>query len=222
MARMKSVKAILFDLDGTLLNTIGDIARSANETLSSFGYPIHPEPLYLELVGDGLDNLARKILPEGKKTDEDVTSFTTHYREVYTRGWNKTSHPYPGVTELLQELVKGDIPLAILSNKRHDFTKLCVQTFFPEVFFAEIRGEQSGVPIKPHPEAALLIAARLQVAPSECLFVGDSEIDIETAKAAGMVNVGVEWGFRPRSILEDARADYIISHPHELLAVLQK
>lgn len=219
---MKPPKAILFDLDGTLLNTIGDIARCANETLSSFGYPIHPEPLYMELVGDGLDNLARKILPEGKKSDEDVHTFTTYYRDIYTLGWNKTSHPYSGVHELLEELTKRDISLAVLSNKRHDFTKLCVHTFFPEITFTEIRGEQSGVPIKPHPKAALLIAEQLHVSPSECIFVGDSEIDIETAKAAGMISVGVEWGFRPRSILEDARADYIISHPQELLAVLQK
>lgn len=214
-------KAILFDLDGTLLDTIGDIARCANQALASLGYPTHSEARYKELVGDGLANLARKVLPEEHRSDEAVQRYVECYRGVYTHGWQVTTTPYPGIRETLQELARRRIPLAVLSNKKHEFTRLCVSTYFPDIQFADVRGEVHGTPIKPHPEAALAIAEALGVTPAECLFVGDSEIDIQTAHAAGMTSVGVEWGFRPRAILEDSRAHHIIVNPSELLALIK-
>lgn len=212
-------QAIIFDLDGTLLDTIEDIGTCANDTLASRGYPTHSIDLYKELVGDGLTNLARKVLPEGNRSDSDVELFCEEYRPRYATGWNKTTRPYDGIVEILHTLIQKEIPLAVLSNKRDDATKLCVGSYFPSVRFAEVRGERSGVPIKPHPQAALEIAAFLNVLPEECLFVGDSEIDLRTAHAANMKSVGVTWGFRPRSLLEDERATHIITAPSELLDV---
>jgi phosphoglycolate phosphatase len=216
----RTYKAILFDLDGTLLDTINDIARCANQALTSLGYPTHAEERYKELVGDGLMNLARKILPEAHRHDDAVQRYVEQYRGVYTDGWKVTTTPYPGITETLAVLADRGVPLAVLSNKKHEFTQLCVSTYFPKTPFAEVRGEQAGTPIKPHPQAALSIAASMNVTPAECLFVGDSEIDIETAHAAGMTSVGVEWGFRPRAILEEARAHHIIVTPQEILEIL--
>lgn len=211
--------AIIFDLDGTLLDTIDDIAMSANATLEAHGYPPHAVSVYKELVGDGLKNLARKVLPAERRSEDDIARFCEEYRPRYAAGWKRYSRPYDGIQELLATLQDTTIPLAVLSNKRDEDTKICVEAFFPTVRFAEVRGERSGTPIKPHPQAALEIAHSLRATPTRCLFVGDSEIDIRTAHAASMTSVGVTWGFRSRSLLEEERAAHIISAPSELLDV---
>ena len=215
------IHAIIFDLDGTLLNTITDIANCANTVLARWALPTHAVSRYAELVGDGLANLARKVLPSEHVGDAAVTRFIDEYRVHYQDRWNETSTWYPGVPELLHELSRRAIPMAILSNKRDDFTKVCVSSFFPNVQFQLVRGEQAGVPIKPNPQSALEIAESLKVNPTNCLFVGDSEIDIETGIRAGMTSVGVLWGFRPRSILEEAGASVLVSEPHEVLGLLE-
>lgn len=214
------IHAIIFDLDGTLLNTITDIANCANTVLERWTHPVHPVNRYAELVGDGLANLARKVLPLEHVEDETVTRFIEEYRVQYKDRWNETSTWYPGIPELLQELSNRELPMAILSNKRDDFTKVCVSSFFPDVGFQQVRGERAGIPIKPNPQSALEIAESLNVKPENCLFVGDSEIDIETGIRAGMTSVGVLWGFRPRDILEEAGANVLVSRPEEILRLL--
>jgi phosphoglycolate phosphatase len=213
-------KVVIFDLDGTLIDSIADIADCANTVLKSHGFPVISEERFKELVGDGFANLTRKILPPAELCSERIEQFTNEYRALYRERWHNRTTVYDGIKELLQSLQVGGYTLCVLSNKRDEFTKLCVARFFPEVRFAEVRGEQPGTPIKPEPTAALAIAASCGVKPEECMFVGDSEIDIETGKRAGMTSVGVLWGFRPRAILESAGASCIISRPHDLLALV--
>lgn len=215
-----SVRAIIFDLDGTLLNTITDIGNCANTVLESWNLPVHPISRYAELVGDGLTNLARKVLPPEHNGDKAVLRFIDEYRGQYQDRWNETSTWYPGIPELLRELSYRNIPMAILSNKRDDFTKVCVSSFFPDITFQQVRGERAGIPIKPDPQSALEIAGSLNVRPEHCIFVGDSEIDIETGKRAGMTSVGVLWGFRPRRVLEEAGATILVDRPEEILELL--
>lgn len=214
-------KAIIFDLDGTLLDTIHDIGGCANKVLASFGYPQHSVERYKELVGDGISNLARKALPDNDNGPESVARFVAAYRDLYGQKWRESSRPYEGIPETLQLLAERNIILSVLSNKRDDFTKLCVASFFPGIAFAEVCGERTGVPIKPHPQAALVIASSCGVSPHECVFIGDSEIDIETAKNANMPSIGVSWGFRPRSVLEAAGATFIIESPASILSIIE-
>ena len=208
-------KAVIFDLDGTLINSISDIAFCANSVLQNHGYAPLPTARYKELVGDGISNLVRKIMPDREISPEQLSELIEEYRKLYSANWNKETSIYAGIPELLGKLISNGFKIAVLSNKRDEFTKKCVSWFFPNTQFAEVRGERAGTPIKPAPDAALEIAKQLNVAPSECIFVGDSEIDIETAKRAGMKAVGVLWGFRPREILERAGADVIIGEPGE-------
>ena len=214
-------RAVIFDLDGTLLDSIYDIAFCANTVLSELGLPLHSVDDYKRLVGDGFLNLARKVLPETHHSPETISHYIDRYRELYLTRWNHSSNVYPGIVELLTELVRQDTLLAVLSNKRDDFTKRCVEWYFSAVPFREVRGERTGTPIKPDPTSALEIAHTLGVSPNECLFVGDSEIDIKTAINAGMTPIGVLWGFRPRHVLEAAGATRLISEPGELLTAMR-
>ena len=215
------VRAIIFDLDGTLLNTITDIGNCANTVLESWNLPVHPISRYAELVGDGLTNLARKVLPPEHTGEQTVVRFIDEYRVHYQARWNETSTWYPRIPQLLRELSKREILMAVLSNKRDDFTKVCVSSFFPDIIFQEVRGERVGIPIKPDPQSALEIAESLNVRPEHCIFVGDSEIDIETGKRAGMTSVGVLWGFRPRRVLEEAGATILVDRPEEILELVE-
>jgi len=213
-------KVVIFDLDGTLIDSIADIADCANTVLKNHGFPTLSEERFKELVGDGFANLTRKIIPPSELSTERIEQFTREYRELYRERWHHRTTVYDGIHELLQSLQVAGYTLCILSNKRDEYTKLCAARFFPQVGFAEVRGERPGTPIKPAPDAALAIAASCDVKPEECMFVGDSEIDIETGKRAGMTAIGVLWGFRPREILEQAGASLIISQPHELLELV--
>ena len=212
----RPIEAIIFDLDGTLLNTLNDIANCANTVLANWNCPLHPVDTYADLVGDGLTNLARKALPASKRSAAEINSFVDAYRHQYATRWNETSTWYPGIPELLNGLCATGMPLAILSNKNDDFTKVCVSSYFSSIPFREVRGARVGVPLKPDPQSALEIARSLGVRPTNCLFVGDSEIDIQTAANAEMVSVGVLWGYRSRATLQAAGAAIVISTPGEL------
>jgi phosphoglycolate phosphatase len=212
-----SIDAIIFDLDGTLLNSIGDIAACGNEALASMGFPLLTVDEFRMYVGDGMTGLARKVLPPGKRDEATVGKFLEMYRALYSRKWNETTVPYEGIEDLLGTLRARGIPLAVLSNKRDEFTKVCVDTLLPTGIFQEVRGESEITPHKPDPQGALTIAESLGVVPQRCLFVGDSEIDVETARRAGMDFVGVEWGYRSRMELEKAGAEKLVKAPNQLL-----
>ncbi|MBN1128324.1 MAG: HAD family hydrolase [Chitinispirillaceae bacterium] len=216
-----TVRAIIFDLDGTLLNTLGDIAFSMNAALATFG----AQPLQLEqyrrMVGQGLDMLARLALPAGRRDDATVTQCVAAMRAVYADRWAHSTRPYPGIIETLDALKKRGIVLAVNSNKLHDFTlKMATHFFGPSLFHTIIGGGK--FPYKPDPAAALHIANAMGSNPGDLLYVGDSDIDLQTAKNARMCPVGVTWGFRTREELQKNGAMVLIDHPEELLHLIDR
>lgn len=209
------LRAVLFDLDGTLVDSLADIAGSMNHTLARFGLPTHPEARYRVMVGEGLEVLARRAIPEERwgLLEEVLAEYRAHYA-VHALD---ASRPYPGIAELLDGLAERHVPIAVLSNKRDDFTRAMVSALLGRWSFVQVLGERVGIPRKPDPSAALEIASALGVEPAACGFVGDTAIDMRTAVAAGMFPVGALWGFRGREELVAAGARLLLSHPPELL-----
>jgi len=213
--------AVCFDLDGTLLDTLADLADSMNAALARHGFPPHPEGEYRFLVGDGVDVLARRCLPEAHRADDAAwEALVAAMREEYARRWRDRTRPYGGVPELLEALVARSLSLAVLSNKQDDFTHAQVAHFFPGVPFASVAGARPGVPKKPDPAPALALAETLGIPPARWLYLGDTDTDMRTALGAGMVACGALWGFRPEAELRAAGAQHLLRHPSELLAFL--
>ena len=215
--------AVLFDLDGTLLDTLQDLADSGNAVLSGRGFAIHPRDAYRTFVGNGMLNLARDIFPEGNKpgSDEEVAAVLAEYRAAYERNWQNTTAPFPGIAGLLDQLVSEGVPIGVVSNKAHDFTVKCVEAFLGGWTWNAVLGHREGHTRKPDPAGALEVAASLGVAPGGCFFVGDSDVDIMTARNAGMRAIGVAWGFRPVEELLAAGAETILETPEALLELLR-
>ncbi len=213
--------AVIFDLDGTLLDTLTDIAHAGNCVLRQFGYPEHPVDAYRYFVGDGVRVLFERTLPDQNRNDATVEACAVEFRDAYSRLWNVHTHLYPGIDKLLAAIAQVPLPMAVLSNKPHAFTKLCVAEYLPEDDFGVVLGQREGVPQKPDPAGALEIAAQFSLSPDRFLFLGDTAVDMQTALAAGMVPVGVRWGFRPERELTEAGAQAIIGEPSELLALLR-
>jgi len=210
-------RAVLFDLDGTLLDTLDDLADSMNASLRRFGFPPHPVDTYRILVGDGLLHLVSRALPEGHRDNTTVDNVASAQWEEYAKKWANKTHPYKGVPELLDTLQDRGITVCVLSNKPDDFTRIMVRKFLSKWRFAVVRGQSEDTPIKPDPTAANQIALKLGLRNSEFLYVGDSNTDMKTASAAGMFGVGVLWGFRPKDELIAAGARALIERPSELL-----
>jgi phosphoglycolate phosphatase len=214
------IRAVLFDLDGTLLDTLEDIARSANEALGGLNYPGHPLDAYRSFIGDGIGTLFRRALPPDGRDDATVDRCVEGFRETYGRGWNVATRAYPGIAELLDALSARALGLAVLSNKPDAFTRQCVDHYLARWPFSFVFGDRAGVPRKPDPAGALDIAARLGVPPGAVLYVGDSSVDMETARRSGMVPIGAAWGFRAPDELRAHGARAVIDHPLELLDFL--
>jgi len=215
------VKAVIFDLDGTLLDTLRDISDSGNAVLEELGYPIHAAEAYRGYVGDGLRNLAFKVLPSEHRSVADLDAFVARYREIYAVRWQETSAPFSGIPQMLTMLSERGLRLAVLSNKRDDFTKLCVARFLSTWTFEVVRGELAGVPLKPEPEGLLRVIEEMKLERSEVVYVGDSEIDVETALRAEVECIGVTWGFRSRQELLDAGAKRLIERPTDIASALE-
>jgi phosphoglycolate phosphatase len=214
-------RAVLFDLDGTLLDTLQDLANSMNSVLVRFGFTGHPPEAYKYFIGDGMENLVRRALPETHKNREaTVSQCLVLMKETYRGCWMEQTRPYSGIPELLDQLTKRQITLSVLSNKPNDFTRLMVTKLLPRWPFECVFGERPGVPRKPDSAAALEIAQRCGVLPEAFAYVGDTGTDMLTAKLAGMHAVGVLWGFRPAEELTANGADALISKPAELLDLL--
>jgi phosphoglycolate phosphatase len=215
-------KAVLFDLDGTLLDTLEDIANSANRALIRHGLPANEVDAYRYFIGDGVAMLISRALPDEKRDRGIIAECVKAFREDYSRNWNVKTRPYKGVPELLEALAARHIKMAILSNKPDDFTKQCVSELLPNHSFEMVLGQRDAIPMKPDPGGALEIADRLGITPSRFLYLGDSGIDMETAVRADMFPVGVLWGFRPLEELQEHGARAVIEHPIDLLGLLGK
>lgn len=208
--------SIIFDLDGTLLDTLYDIAGTANAVLERHGFPVHAHQEYKRFVGDGLSVLIQRITPPG--TEETIlNSCYQLFIQLYATNWMNNCRPYNGIEDMLVAIKKQGISVAVLSNKPHAFTKLFVERYFPREAFACVYGQRAGVAKKPDPTVALEIAESLGVRPGEMIFVGDTPIDIRTGKASGMITVAVTWGFRSIHELRKENPDIIINSPMELL-----
>ncbi len=207
--------AVIFDLDGTLADSLGDIAGAMNEALAARGWPEHPEPAYNHFIGEGVEQMALKAMPAQHRLL--MPALVDEYRARYAQRIDHSTRAFPGIPELLQALEAARVPMAVLSNKRDDFTVELVRRLFSTVPFVDVRGERVGVPRKPDPQAALELAKVLHTAPARCAFVGDTPVDIKTGVASGMVPVGVLWGFRSRDELLAHGAKYVLSEPGELL-----
>ena len=210
-------KAILFDLDGTLLNTLEDLGNCVNRMLASRGFPTHDLDAYRYFVGDGAAMLVIRALPADKRDDHTVRTCLQAFREDYARNWNVKTRPYDGVTEMLDALKAREVKMAILSNKPHHFTKLCVSELLRNWNFDVVLGLRDGVPPKPDPTGALEIGETLNIEPADFLYLGDTNVDMKTATTAGMFPVGALWGFRTAQELEESGAKALIEKPLEIL-----
>ncbi|MCC5843679.1 MAG: HAD family hydrolase [Verrucomicrobia bacterium] len=221
MTASPSTSAVLFDLDGTLLDSLKDIANAMNLVLEQHGFPTHPVEDYNHHVGDGMDTLARRVLPPGEAGNTELRArIVRHMKRTYSDTWYHWSAPYPGIHDLLQTLGASPLKLGVLSNKPDEFTTVIVEHFFPLTPWAAIRGARPGIPIKPAPDAALDIAREWNLPPEQIVFVGDTSTDVLTAVNAGMPCIGVTWGFRDREELLAHGAKWIVDYPAEIPAIL--
>ena len=223
---IEKIKGVIFDLDGTLLDTNEDLASSVNAALKSFGYPEYDTKSVIKMVGNGFENLIDRAMPaEGFNSEEErankraevLAFFKAHYKEHFM---DETA-PYPGIESLLKNLVQRGVGLAVNSNKHDDYTKALIKANFPDIPFVCVAGEQKGVPRKPDPTAALSMADMMSAKPEEVIYAGDSAFDIKTAINAGMIPLGVLWGFRDKEELINAGAKYIAECPDDIESVLK-
>ncbi|MCB9647845.1 MAG: HAD family hydrolase [Deltaproteobacteria bacterium] len=212
-------EAIIFDLDGTLVDTLEDIADSANQALQGLGVPTHSVQAYRLLVGGGIRRLMERALPEERRGQADIEEGVARMRAVYSQRWAQVSRPYPGIPELLDALTARGMPMGVLSNKPHDFTVEMVRTLLGRWTFAAVQGATADVPLKPNPAGALALAGALRVPAARCALLGDSDVDIQTARRAKMLALGAAWGFRGAAELRAAGADHVLDAPGALLTL---
>lgn len=211
---------VIFDLDGTLINSINDLAAATNHALSILGYPTHHVSAYPYYVGNGVTKLIERALPSDVRTPDVIERARKEFMAYYDEHDTDESTPYPGIPELLRDLNDRGIRLAVASNKYQRAVELLVPHFFPDVPWVAVEGQKPGVPTKPDPSVVFEILSKSPTLKSEVLYVGDSGVDMVTASRAGVTSVGVTWGFRPESELVAAYADFIISQPDSLLSVI--
>lgn len=215
-------KAVIFDLDGTLVNTIHDIANSMNRVLKKMKLPEHKIEDYNYFVGAGLKELCRRVLPAEMRTKSLVLKFRDYFNQDYNENWYQETMPYPGITDLLEYLNSQEKIIAILSNKPDQFCKLFVEHYFPSIDFAMVRGNVENIPPKPNPTNGEYMIKSLNLQAEDVLFVGDSDIDMETAKNCGFKGIGAEWGFRGKEELVNAGAQLTFENPIDLLKYLKE
>lgn len=209
-------QTVIFDLDGTLLNTIEDLADAGNWVCRRNGWPEHSVEEFKGMVGHGIRNLVTQFAPAGSKSPLMLMHALCQFSEYYGAHNMDKTRPYQGIPELLEALREREIALAVYSNKADEFSQKIVEHFFPGVF-ALVRGHVQGTPVKPDPAGIHAVLEEMGVSAAETLFVGDSDVDIQTAHNGAMAACGVTWGFRSREVLEQAGAEYLAQTPEELL-----
>ena len=211
-------KAVIFDLDGTLVDSLADLSDSVNLMLESYGFPTHEMEQYRYFVGNGSKKLMERTLPRDKAASaEFVEEALAKYKAIYKEHLLEKTRPYNGVRELLEELKSRGIPLGVCTNKHNDAALTIVKILFAPGTFEEVLGDRPGFPKKPNPATPLEIASHLGVKPDEVAYLGDTSVDMETAVHAGFLPVGVLWGFRPEEELVKSGAKVLLKAPLELL-----
>jgi phosphoglycolate phosphatase len=215
-----TARAVLFDLDGTLLDTLADLAHATNAVLEQAGFPTHPVDAYRRFIGEGVVVLFRRSLPVEARRDELIARCVEEFGREYGRSWNVRTRPYEGIPELLDELTVRGIALALLSNKPDAFTHRCAEEYLARWPFRAVIGNRPDLPRKPDPAGAREVARLLDLPADGFLYLGDSSIDMKTARAAGMRAIGAAWGFRTRDELWSSGAEAVIERPAALLDLL--
>lgn len=213
-------KLIIFDLDGTLLNTIDDLAQACNHALTRLGFPTHPLSAYPFMVGNGINKLFERALPEGSKTPENILRMRAEFVPYYDRHNADLSRPYPGINGMLETLQQGGCQLAVASNKYHEATTALIRHYFPQIHWSAILGQREGIPTKPDPTIVQDILQQTHVCANDTLYVGDSGVDMQTAHNARVTACGVTWGFRPRQELLMLNPSYIVDRPQEIVEIV--
>lgn len=208
---------VIFDLDGTLLNTIADLAAAANYALEQAGYPTHSSEAYPYFVGNGVSKLLERVLPEDMRSAENVEKLRVYFKEYYGANMTRHTRPYEGIQDLLSALRERGINVAVASNKYQTAVDKLVRHYFPTIEWAAIEGQKEGVPVKPDPSIVFEILSKCPTPKSQVLYVGDSRVDMDTARRAGVTSIGVTWGFRPEKELRSHFADNIVSAPQQIL-----
>ena len=209
-------KLVIFDLDGTLLDTIADLAESTNHALKQLDYPTHDVETIRTFVGNGINKLLERALPLQEQTEEKVMLMRSHFVPYYDAHNADLSSPYPGIVHLLEDLQGQGIMIAVASNKYQEATVKLVKHYFPMINFIEILGQREGINVKPDPSIVFDILKKANVNKEEVLYVGDSGVDMQTAINAGVDAIGVTWGFRPRTELEGFQPMGLIDKAEEL------
>ena len=210
-------KLVIFDLDGTLLDTIADLAVATNHALEQLGYPTHETEVIRTYVGNGINKLLERALPANERTEENVMRMRTHFIPYYDAHNADLSAPYPGIVSLLETLQEKGLQLAVASNKYQEATAKLVKQYFPTISFIEVLGQRDGIAVKPDPIIVFDILKKTDVSKEEVLYVGDSGVDMQTAQNAGVDAVAVTWGFRPRAELESFSPKGLIDKAEELV-----
>ncbi|MBQ2514590.1 MAG: HAD family hydrolase [Bacteroidales bacterium] len=216
------MRLIVFDLDGTLLNSLEDLADSANWVLEQHGFPTHPVDAYRYFVGDGVRKLIERILPQEECTEARIEQCRQEFVAYYKVHMEDKTSVYEGITELLVELKNRGLKIAVATNKVHIAVKPLMEKYFPEIRFDSMIGQREGVPVKPAPQIMFDILRETGCEPSEALHVGDTATDMQLAHNAGVTPVGVLWGYRPLEELQEAGAKFIIEKPEELLRLVHE
>lgn len=215
-------KLVIFDLDGTLLNTIEDLGNAANYALSLNGYPTHSLASYPFFVGNGVRNLIRKALPDDMRTDSIIESLLKDFKEYYNEHNTDCTKPYDGIEELLRNLQDNGVKIAVASNKYQQATEKIIAHYFGDIDFIAVYGQREGVNVKPDPSVVFSILSDAKVPKSEVLYVGDSGVDMETARRACVDSVGVTWGFRSEKELNEYHADMIVNKASDIFDIVMK
>ncbi|MGL4779818.1 MAG: HAD family hydrolase [Bacteroidales bacterium] len=214
------IKLVIFDLDGTLLNTIEDLAVSTNYALTKHGFPEHPISAYNFFVGNGIRKLVERALPENKRDESTVKTVLKDFVSYYDKHSTELTRPYDGVKDLMAQLTKAGVSMAVASNKYQAATEELVERYFGDFDFVEVLGQRDGIAPKPDPVIVEDILEKINVEKESVLFVGDSGVDMQTAINANVSSVAVSWGFRPMSELNQFSPNFTINSPNELLSII--
>lgn len=214
-------KLVIFDLDGTLLNTIADLAAATNHALSYYNYPTHETDEYRFFVGNGINKLFERALPEGERSEENIQKIRSQFIPYYNIHNADLSRPYPGITEVLEQLQAKGIQLAVASNKYQEATHKLITQYFPQINFTDIFGQRDGIPAKPDPSVIFEIMRHAKTGKEETVYIGDSCVDMQTGANAGVTTIGVSWGFRPRTELESYHPQFIADQTGQLLEYIR-